>query len=171
MVVARAAEPVVGKWRLRYLRESVERGNPPRLTVLFPFVSGEEIDDEVLAALRRLYSPMRPLVHQLASVEAFPDPASLAPRRDEPFLELVARTRAAFPSYAAYRDREHVPVPRCTGGVDDDHERIEAMLRELPEHLRPSLPIHCRAAGVAPAGERAGGTSITRGPFPLEGSP
>ena len=170
VVVAREAEPVVGKWRLRYLRESVERGIPPHLTILFPFVPGAEIDDGVLVALRRLYAPLRPFAYELASVEAFPDAAWLAPRPVGPFLELVARTREAFPSYPPYGDREHVPVPHCTLGVDDDPERVAAMVRELRARLRPSLPICCRAAEVSLVGELADGTWITRHAFPFEGS-
>ena len=49
VVIAREAEPVVGTWRLRFLRESVERGIPPGL-ILFPFVPAAEIDDGVLVS-------------------------------------------------------------------------------------------------------------------------
>lgn len=170
VVVAREAEPVVREWRLRYLRESVERGIPPHLTVLFPFAPGGEIDEAVLASLRSLYASVRPFAYELASVEAFPDAAWLAPRPVEPFLELVARTREAFPAYPPYGDTAHVPVPHCTLGVDDDPERVEAMVRELRERLRRSLPIRCRAAEVSLVGERADGTWITRYAFPFEGS-
>ncbi len=60
VVVAHEAEQLVREWRLRYLRESVEHGIPPHLTILFPFVAGDDIDDRVLETLRRLYAPVRP---------------------------------------------------------------------------------------------------------------
>ena len=169
VVIAREAEPVVGTWRLRFLRESVERGIPPHL-ILFPFVPAAEIDDGVLVVLRGLYAPLCPFAYELASVEAFPDAAWLAPRPVEPFLELVARTREAFPDYPPYGDPDHLPVPHCTLGVDDDSERVAAMVRELRARLRPSLPIRCRAAEVSLVSELADGTWITRGAFPFEGS-
>ena len=73
------AEAVVGEWRLRFQRESVERGIPPHLTVLFPFVPATAITDETLAELRRLYAHVPPFGYELASVESFPDAAWLAP--------------------------------------------------------------------------------------------
>ena len=71
-----------------YLRESVERGIPPHPTILFPFVPGAEIDDEVLVALRRLQRLpcVRSPYQSLVSVEAFPDAAWLAPRPVEKAL-------------------------------------------------------------------------------------
>lgn len=170
VVVAREAEAVVGEWRRRYQRESVERGIPPHLTILYPFAPGAQIDDETLGSLRRLYAPSRPFGYRLASVEAFPDAAWLAPLPVEPFLELVARTRAAFPAYPPYGNPDHVVVPHCTLGVESDPERVDAMVRVLRERLGPSLPIRCRADEVSLVGERGDGTWVTRAVFPLEGS-
>lgn len=169
VVVAREAEPVVGEWRRRYLRESVERGIPPHLTVLFPFVPASEIDDAILATLERLYAPVRPFAYELASVEAFPDAAWLAPVPAEPFFDLVERARRAFPGLPPYGDPEHVVVPHCTLGIDEDPDRLAAMVRELRERLGPRLPIRCRAVDVALVGELGDGTWLTRATFPFEG--
>ena len=169
VVVAREAEPVVGEWRRRYLRESVERGIPPHLTILFPFVPASEIDDATLAALRRLYAPVAAFDYELASVESFPDAAWLAPVPPEPFLDLVARTRGAFPDRPPYGDPGHVVIPHCTVGVDEDPERLGAMVRELRERLAPTLPIRCHADEVSLVGELSDGTWVTRESFPLAG--
>jgi 2'-5' RNA ligase len=170
VVVAREAEPVVGEWRRRYLRESVERGIPPHLTILFPFVPASEIDGATVAALRRLYAPVRPFDYELACVGSFPDAAWLAPVPSEPFLDLVARTRDAFPDRPPYGDPGHVAVPHCTLGIDEDPDRLAAMVRELRERLAPSLPIRCSAVEVTLVGELSDGTWITRESFPLEGA-
>jgi 2'-5' RNA ligase len=169
VVTAGEAEPVVREWRLRYLRESVERGIPPHLTILFPFVPESEIDDEVLTALGRLYAPVSPFDYALESVESFPDAAWLAPAPAEPFLDLIARTRAAFPDLPPYGNSEYVPVPHCTLGVDDDPARVEAMVRELRAGLGARLPVPCRAEEVSLVGERADGSWVERGAFPLQG--
>ena len=68
VVVAAEAEQVVGDWRLRYQPEAVERGLPPHLTILFPFVRATEIDDGLLTEVRRLYAPPRPFAYELAKV-------------------------------------------------------------------------------------------------------
>jgi 2'-5' RNA ligase len=170
VVVAAEAEVVVGEWRLRYERESVERGIPPHLTVLFPFVPAIAIDDDTLVELRRLYAPVRPFGYELASVESFPDAAWLAPVPAEPFHELVARARRAFPALPPYGNPEHVVVPHCTIGTDDDPERVEAMVRELHERLGPCLPIRCRANEVVLVGEQAHGSWVRHEAFPLRGA-
>jgi 2'-5' RNA ligase len=169
LVIAREAEPVVREWRLRYLREWVDRGIPPHLTILFPFVPEHEIGDEILTALERLYALVPPFDYTLESVESFPDAAWLAPAPAEPFLDLIARTRAAFPDRPPYGNPEHVPVPHCTIGADDDPTRVEAMVRELRSGLGPQLPVRCHAVKVSLVGERADGSWVERGAFPLEG--
>ena len=170
VVVAAEAEAVLGEWRLRFQRESVERGIPPHLTVLFPFVPAKAIDDDTLAALQRLYAPVRPFEYELASVESFPDAAWLAPAPAEPFHELVARARRAFPAFPPYGNPEHVVVPHCTIGTDDDPGRVEAMLRELRERLGPRLPIRCRAEEVVLVGEQPNGMWVRHDAFPFRGS-
>lgn len=169
LVAAREAEPVVREWRLRYVRESVERGIPPHLTILFPFVPAAEIDEEILDALGRLYAPSSAFDYALESVESFSDAAWLAPEPAGPFLDLIARTRAAFPDRPPYGDPEHVPVPHCTIGADDDPAGVEAMVRELRSGLGTQLPIRCHASEVSLLCERADGSWFERGAFPLEG--
>ncbi len=170
VVVAAEAEPVVDGWRRRYQRESVERGIPPHITVLFPFVPAGELDDEILTILRRLYAPVRPFAYDLASVESFPDAAWLAPVPVEPFHELVARARRAFPGFPPYGDPGHVVVPHCTLGTDDEPERVDAMVHELREALGPRLPIRCRAHEVVLVGEQPDGRWVRHEAFPLEGA-
>ena len=170
VVVADEAEPVVGDWRLRYQPEAVERGLPPHLTILFPFVRATEIDDELLTEVRRLYAPSRSFAYELASVESFPDAAWLAPTPAESFHELVEITRQAFPSLPPYGDPGHVVVPHCTIGADDDPVRLEGMVRELREGLGPRLPIRCRADELVLLAEEPDGTWGRREAFPLDGA-
>jgi 2'-5' RNA ligase len=170
VVVATEAEPIVDVWRRRYQRESVERGIPPHLTVLFPFVPAAEIDDDVLATLRSVFASASPFRYDLASVESFVDAVWLAPVPAEPFHDLVSRARRAFPGCPPYGDPGHVVVPHCTVGTDDEPERVGAMVRELRERLGPRLPIHCHAAEVALVGEEPSGAWEQRAAFPLTGA-
>jgi 2'-5' RNA ligase len=169
VVVAAEAHPVVDDRRLRYQREAVERGLPPHLTILFPFVPATEVDDALLVELQELYAPFRPFAYELASVESFPDAAWLAPVPAGPFHDLIDATLAAFPARPPYGDPAHVVVPHCTVGTDDDPERVEAMVRELRVGLGPTLPIRCRAGEVVLLGEGVDGMWTRRGSFPLHG--
>ncbi len=169
VVVARDAEFVLREARARYQRETVERGIPAHITVLFPFVPEPELDDRTLSGLRDLYAPMSSFAYSLTSVESFPDAAWLAPEPVEPFLELVVRTRAAFPDRPPYGDPAHVPVPHCTVGTDDDPSRVAAMVEDLRARLAPRLPIPCRAVEMTLVGERPDGAWVTRAAFPFGG--
>lgn len=169
VVVATEAEPVVSECRRRYLREAVERGIPAHLTILFPFAPPAEIDEDMVEALRNVYAPLPAFAYELVSVEAFPDAAWLAPEPVQPFLELVATTRSAFPAYPPYGDTDHAPVPHCTLGSDEDPIAVEEMVGELRTRLGPHLPICCHAHEVALVGELQNGTWVTRATFPLEG--
>jgi len=169
VVVAGEAEPLVRDWRLRYQREWVERGIPPHLTILFPFLPASAIDDRTLTVLRRLYAPVERFSYRLATVESFPDAAWLAPDPVQPFLDLVENTLRAFPALPPYGDPGHVVVPHCTIGTDDDPGRVEAMVRELREGLGPLLPIACRADEVVLVGELANGRWVRRAAFPFAG--
>ncbi len=48
------AEPVVGEWRERY--DNARLGVPAHVTLLFPFVALEKLDDALLAELRELFA-------------------------------------------------------------------------------------------------------------------
>jgi 2'-5' RNA ligase len=169
VVVASEAEATVGEWRRRFQHESVERGIPPHITILFPFLPATAIDERVVARLERLYAPVQRFAYDLATVESFPDATWLAPVPADPFLDLIARTSGTFPDLPPYGDPGHVPVPHCTIGTDADPARVEAMLDELRARLGPKLPIRCRADEVVLVGEQADGRWERRASFPLDG--
>ena len=131
---------------------SVERGIPPHLTILFPFVPEHEIGDEILTALERLYALVPPFDYALESVESFPDAAWLAPAPAEPFLDLIARTRSVSRPAAVRKSRARPrPTARSapTTTADDDPAGVEAMVRELRSGLGTQPPIRCHAREVS----------------------
>jgi hypothetical protein len=95
-----------------------------------------------------LYRSVAPFAFELSSVESFPGVVRVGPDPSEPFLDLVERTRSAFPAYPPYGDGELDPVPHCTVGAADDAGRLDEIVREITSELSDSLPIHCRANAV-----------------------
>lgn len=170
IVASPEAEPVLAPWRRRYSAEAVERGIPPHITILVPFVPAAAIDADVLTRLRALFAPVRPFDYELAKVESFPAVVWLAPEPAAPFHELIVRTREAFPQHPPYGDPTLEPVPHCTIGVDDDPARVAAMLDELRQELGRSLPIRCRASSVDLLEQREDESWLLRERFPLAGA-
>ena len=83
---------------------------------------------------------------------------------------LVDVARTAFPALPPYGEPEHVVVPHCTIGTDDDPETVEAMVRDLREGLVPLLPIRCRAAELVLLGEGTDGRWARREAIPFDGA-
>jgi 2'-5' RNA ligase len=73
------------------------RGVPAHVTVLYPFLPVERIDDGVLAQLRRLFSGHRAFEVEFARFGRFPDLLWLAPEPDGPVRELSAAVEARWP--------------------------------------------------------------------------
>lgn len=170
VVVAAEAAPFVDGLRRRYQPDAVERGLPPHLTILFPFVPAADVGGELLTELHALYAPLRPFAYELVSVDSFPDAAWLAPMPTGPFHELVGVTQRAFPALPPYGDPKHDVVPHCTIGTNDDPGRVETMVGELRERLGPRLPIRCRADELVLLREGADGTWARRAAFPFDGA-
>lgn len=170
VVVCAEADPVVAGWRRRFDSSAVERQLPPHITVLFPLVPAADVGARLLGELGSLYAPVAPFAYELATVEAFPGVAWLAPDPARPFRDLIERTRAAFPKHLPYGDPELEPIPHCTVGVAEDDARLETMVAELRSGLAPSLPIACTADAVWLLEERADTTWAPRASFPFGGS-
>lgn len=169
VVVTREAEPVLAPSRRRHIGATVDRGIPAHITVLFPFVPALEVDAEISGALRALYAPVEPFAYDLASLESFPGYAWLAPDPGEPFLDLIAITRDAFPDLPPYGERDIAPVPHCTVGAAEDPDRLTALVAELQVELGAMLPIRCHAEAVTLLAERADETWFERRAFAFTG--
>lgn len=152
LVLVPAAEPVVGALRDE-LDPSARQGVPAHVTVLFPFVPAQSVDDTTVGTLRRAVRDVPPFSFRLDRVGWFGDDfVWLGPDPVAPFAELTERTFRAFPHHPPY-EGEHEPVPHLTVGYRR-HSSLEA-LRAAADQLAPQLPItaevdrvHLLAGGV-----------------------
>ena len=95
VVVVPEAEPLVGEWRERY--DNASLGIPAHVTLLFPFVSTEVVDDALLEELRALFATQPSFSFSLPRVARFPDVAWLAPVPDAPFRRLTELIVSSYP--------------------------------------------------------------------------
>lgn len=167
LVAASEAEETLAGWRRRHLAETVERGIPAHVTILYPFARPEELTSELDESLRELYASVDAFDYALTTVATFPGSAWLAPEPAEPFLALIEMTRMRFPAYPPYGDPDLEPRPHCTVGAAEDPFALERMLAELRAGLDPALPISCRASAVLLYRERDDGTWYEHATYPL----
>jgi 2'-5' RNA ligase len=158
IVVVPDAEPVVGKWRESY--DSALHGVPAHVTLLFPFVPREQVDDALLAELSELFASQPAFSFSLSRVERFPDVTWLAPEPAEPFRRLTELILARYPAYPPYEGIHDEIIPHLT--VAD-----AAIGEEIDSALAPHLPIGAKANEVTLLVEDGSGRWRRARQFPL----
>jgi 2'-5' RNA ligase len=136
-----AAEPVVGSYRAR-LDAAASWGVPAHVTVLYPFLSPSEIDDDVLAALGRAVRTV-PRFRAVWSRTAWFDQRVLwvAPEPAAAFQALTAAVVREFPEYLPFGGQYDVVVPHLTVGNDVPLADLLDAEREISPRLPFSMPV------------------------------
>lgn len=139
------AEPVVGAHRLR-LDEHAALGAPAHVTVLFPFLPADALDDAVLDRLGELFRGAPTFSYAFSGTAWFGDDVLwLAPDDPAPFRDLTARVHGAFPWFPPYAGAfgDDV-VPHLTVGHRHPRPALAAAERAVAAHL----PVTGSANGV-----------------------
>jgi 2'-5' RNA ligase len=99
------------------------------ITLLYPFVPAERVDQAVHEALAALLEPAAPWDYTLTGVCAFPDGTTyLAPVPAEPFVALVRAIARRWPEHPPYGTAHETIVPHVTVPPEDvDLERLAAL--------------------------------------------
>lgn len=146
------AEPAVGEIRLAH-DPSAARGAPAHITVLFPFLPPEQIDE---AAVRELCSRFQAFDFVLDRVERFEEGGVwLHPEPSWRFADLTAAVWQRWPECPPYDGAFDEVIPHLTVSV-------------TPFDLQVTLPIAARAREIVLLEEREpDGTWLTRSRFEL----
>jgi 2'-5' RNA ligase len=141
IVAVPEAEPLVHDWRLRY--DNAALGIPAHVTLIFPFVPMQEVDEELIGKLRELFAAQPAFSFSLARVARFPEVAWLAPEPDDSFRHLTELLASRYPEYPPYEGIHDDVIPHLSVGRGD-----EAFQDEVESALTPHLPIEARAEDV-----------------------
>ena len=150
-----AAAPLIPAWH-------APPPGPPRITVLFPFVSPAGIDPGVEAAVRDVAAGAAPFDFSLARLERFPGVLYLGPEPAEPFRRLTFACTARWPQHPPYGGAHDEVVPHLTVAQGPEPAG-------LAEELGRILPVRATATELALLVRDAGGDWSTRARFPLGG--
>jgi len=124
------------------------RGVPAHITLLYPFVPAERLDEAVLDTLAATLSEIRPFDYALASLAQFPGVIYLRPDPGDPFRELTRRLSVAFPDYPPYGGKFPESQPHVTVAlVEGDATQVE-LLHRIQADVGPELPIRGTATAV-----------------------
>ena len=134
------AEPLVST--LRSLHDpSASAGVPTHITILYPFVSAEALDEGVIDGVRGVLSRYEAFTFSLRAVERFEEGlVYLTPSPAELFLALTEAFVERFPEHPPYGGEIDVIVPHLTLATEGPPE--------IEGQLRARLPIDAIASEV-----------------------
>jgi 2'-5' RNA ligase len=161
IVVVPEAEPLVGEWRAQH-DWSAQHGVPAHITLLFPFVPAEEVDEQLLGDLRGLFASQPAFTFRLARVGRFPEVAWLAPEPPGRFNNLIELIVSRYPDYPPYEGIHDEVIPHLTvaeGGPD--------LQDEVDAAVTPGLPIEAHARAITLLLEDGAGRWRCDHSFPL----
>ena len=138
------AEPAVRELR-QCLDASAPLGVPAHITILFPFMPPEKIDDAALARLEGLFADVSRFRFVLDHTDWFGDDVLwLGPVDPRPFRALTQRVFLAYPAYPPFEGQFDDVVPHLTIG----HGHPLTALRSAEDSVRARLPIEASASVV-----------------------
>ncbi len=153
IVAVPEAEHAVGAYRLEH-DWSAGVGVPAHITVLFPFVPSEAVDE---AAIEAVVAQVPSFAFALTAVERFDDGTVwLRPEPSAPFAALTRAVWERWPEHPPYEGAHDEVIPHLT--VSED-----------PIDVVIALPIHARARDVTLIEEDDAGRWHERARFPLGG--
>jgi 2'-5' RNA ligase len=133
------AEPYVQRHRFRHDSVALQ-GVPAHITVLYPFMTPDDIADSVTDAVREVLEHFPEFSFRLTRLGQFPEGATyLAPEPAEPFVDLTKAITERFPAYLPYGGAYADLIPHLTVAQSPDAPATE--LTEINRHL----PIECVA--------------------------
>jgi 2'-5' RNA ligase len=162
IIEAPTAEPVIG--RIRRWLDSGRSGMPAHITVLYPFLRPDELDELHKEILRDLFARTVRFKFQIIDVGWFGDrTVFLTVEPEEPFKELTAAVFERFPEHPPYGGAFNDVDPHVTVA---SRGRV-AMLRRVARHVSRRLPIAGEAIEVVQMVNEHDGTWRAAAVFPL----
>ncbi|MGK2881430.1 MAG: 2'-5' RNA ligase family protein [Mycobacterium sp.] len=144
LIAVPEAQTAVGAHRSRF-DPSATWGVPPHVTVLYPFVRPEEIDDDVLAKLGAAIASVPSFDTVFARTAWFGDDVLyLAPEQDAPFCTLMTAVWEAFGALPPYGGG----VPDVTPHLTIGHDAPRTALQKAAEDVAAHLPIPVRVSSA-----------------------
>ena len=135
-----AAEPAVWSWRTRF-DTSAHFGVPAHVTVVFPFLSQDRLNDRDLADLSAIFAAEPAFTATFASLKTFtgspdgPDVLYLQPDPQATFRRLTASLVARWPDVPPYAGIHGDPIPHLTVTEFASTEAIEQARTAVGRHL------------------------------------
>lgn len=141
VVLIPEAESLLKSFRMRY-DPSAATGVPAHVTILYPFISPEQLTSDLVTTLRELFSKQASFCTSFLEVQRFPDMLYLAPEPAAPFRQLTEMIVKHFPDTPPYGGAFPEIIPHLTIAQFSDPQQLDQIATDFLEATRAILPIH-----------------------------
>jgi 2'-5' RNA ligase len=152
---------VVDHWRRQY--DPVATSVPPHVTVLYPFLPLDRIDDAVCTELTALFAGQPAFEATLTGCARFPEVFYLRAQPEATFQQLTAVVHQRWPEAPPYGGQFETVIPHLTVA----HSGDAAIHLELELEIGPLLPLTVGVREVQLIGCGESWLELAR--FPLAG--
>ncbi|MBG6136587.1 2'-5' RNA ligase family protein [Longispora fulva] len=135
------AEPLVGHWRSQ-LDSVASDGVPAHVTILYPFLDHDRLDDTVIGQLGTLIGA-HPAFHvRFQRCGRFPGVLYLAPSPDQPFRALTDAVAERWPEAPPYEGQFTEITPHLTVAHQQESQLLDRVEAELADTLPMAAHVH-----------------------------
>jgi 2'-5' RNA ligase len=134
IIVPIAVPVTIARLRER-MDPSAAVGVPAHVTLLYPFMPVEGLDDDVRRAITRIVAAEPTFTVNFREVSRFPNVVYLPPDPPDPFRRLTAALAAEFPDYPPYEGAYETVIPHMTVAQDVSDDYYAAAEHALPAAL------------------------------------
>jgi 2'-5' RNA ligase len=134
------AAAIVDGWREQTSSDKPSTGVPAHITLVFPFVPVDRLDDEVVRAVAEIAIATAAFDFVLRRADRLPTTLYLAPEPAEPFIQLVGAIVERFPEFPPYEGVFATIVPHLTVAHGAD-----SLLNDAERDVGRFLPIRATA--------------------------
>jgi hypothetical protein len=124
-------------------------GIPLYITLLFPFLSRDEVTAMHERRLAELFAATQPLAFSLVSIAAFPAVAYAVPSPDDRLRELMRVVWDAFPDTPPYGGAFADPAPHATLALVQAGEAPDEAAGRVAARVEGRLPLRCVVQDVS----------------------
>jgi 2'-5' RNA ligase len=149
--------------------DAVAAGIPLHVTLLFPFVPPETLEDDVLWSLEEFFAARAALKLSLVELGEFPGVVYAVPEPGADLKGWVADLLERFPEYPPYGGEFADVVPHATLGTWERPDRRDDVMASARELTRRMFPLACDVRDVALLEEYGPDQWRERRRFPLGG--
>ncbi len=146
VVLAPEAESLLQPFRSKH--DSAAEAIPAHITILFPFMPPDALDEAVVAQLRHLFASHPRFDYVFTDIRCFPNVLYLAPEPALPFVSLTESVVKAFPDFPPYEGQYPDITPHLSVAYADDQASLSEIERAFDAQAVESLPLQASVGQV-----------------------